>query len=243
MRLASEPPEGFDGTCVSRYMRQRHPASTRMDPSPHIVQVAGQSYGINWVLLWCLAYELTDGFAVSDQTVAKNFLLLPDVKPRSWTEGINLGTARLAVAMGFNPARLPPMPAVVMSAQELVAQGKAVVEVKDLATLYPEKENLPTRVMRRFEDVLSFWAGEGSLPPPNPILKPTPEEPKAKPEPVKPKEPEPEGEKKKAGWKVWLAGALGTVGTLFFFAKWFLPGGVVQIVHSILEILKALVSG
>lgn len=196
----------FDYTCLSRYLDK--PDRVTFQPTAAAFMDSCKEFEVNWLMVWCLSYVLTNGFVSGPVITAQNYLGVPDGKYRVWREGISAGL-------------------------RYIQANNKDWQVATLDKIYTA--GVSTRMGEVYADVMKFWQTEGARPPP---IKPR--EPDPLPTPI-PEQPTPATPSAPSTWKVWIAGLLGVVTIPWFFAKLFLPGGVVAIVNAVLDLLHKLV--
>lgn len=209
--LRGKTDDRFDYTCLSRFLDKKFPSKVTMQPTANTFITECRALNFNWLVVWCMGYVLTNGYLLNEMTEKKNYLAVPKGIFRTWREGLRAGLLRIEKAMVFD---------------DLVATYGAGFEAQVKAV---------------FDEVVKFEATDEfeGLPPDieTPVKWPEP----VKPEPVK-EEPKPEPTPGvKAPWQLKLAGILGTIGSVWWLAKWFLPGSAGKIGDVIIELLKRLV--
>jgi hypothetical protein len=215
--LKSDVEKDFDYSCLERFIDK--PGRVTLDPTATVFMEECRRPKLNWLMLWCLGFVLTSEYVVSDATVNKNYFLVPSKKFRTWHEGVAAGI-------------------------QYLEDKKIDYTLSSLDNVYGRDTG--KRVSEVFVNVMLFCKSEGSAKPP-PVTAPLPRSPEPLPVPSEPLPvpsrpiPEPAAPAAPSNWKAVVAGILGAIAIPWFFAKLFLPGGVVTFVNLLLDFLHKLV--
>lgn len=235
--LNAELPKELDFTVPQRFLDATEKDDTTFNPSTNIFMSEAATYKLNWVLVFCISHVLTNGFRFSQYVLKKNYFALSNGNDipqpfRTWTEGIRAGVQTLAALMG-----LPLQGDVVWpGSAQIVANKKPPYKVlKDFEQFYGD--GFADKVEGVYKQLLDFAKGEDiKLPNPVVIGPPVPPVKDLPKEPVEvPKDPLKPGARP---WQLSLAKWIGSLGTLFFIVKLFLPGWINAIVDAVLKILN-----
>jgi hypothetical protein len=248
--IDAELPKEMDFTVPSRFLETKFPQRTLFQPGANTFITECRPYGLNWVAVWCMSYVCTNGYVYGPAISKKNYfsLLLDDGKPqmfRTWSEGVQAGVQTIVALMKL-PADEKPI--VWPKTVDIAKDGKPGYKLlKDFESYYGE--GFAEKVVEVYDELLKFAKGEAEeIKLPNPVVvgpsiplppvKPLP--PLPEPSPV-PSRPIPDTGAKPA-WKLKLAGFLGVIGSVWWLARMFVPGGVGQVVDAIIAILKQLIN-
>lgn len=238
-------PERVDFTTDDRFLAAKFPGRTIMNPSTNYFETEAKFYGLNWVLLWCMAYVASNSFFVNERTLSKNFfgLLSPEKKNqafKSQDEGIRAGIQNVAALMGLKHVK----PIVWEGTKKLIeAKQTPITKLEEFDQYYGA--GFAADVLKVYEEICAYAKGEDIDPDPviiSPVDAPTPKPlpPEIPEDPKAPKAPSTFWSKVKN--IIFLVAGVG--GGVLFFLGIFFPAAVpflapvITVIQTIAQYLK-----
>lgn len=250
LSILGVPPSEVHFSIIGPFIQAKMTGQTVYSPLISIYMSECAKFGMNWLVVWCMNAVITGnfrhpacGWPKDNPFLLKNEALNDFEEFPMARDGVRAGVQVLAIQMGLGN-RIEEGDFVWRHALNYRRSfsGPKITDVQSLDAHYGA--GFGEKVKALYEEVIAY--ANGHKPHEEPVAdKPLP--PQKTPEPVPaphketPKEVPPPPAKEKPSWKVSLAKWLGIAGTLFFVAKFFLPGAVVEIMKLVLELLKKLV--
>lgn len=240
-------PKELDFTVPGRFLESKEPDKTTFNPGTNSYITEASIYGLNWAALFCLSMVLTKGFVFSEEVLKKNYFALKDSKGvpqpfRTWAEGVRAGTQTVAALVGVALQGDVVWPGTLqVAAGNPPGAGPKDSEACKLAVDKYYGQGTWEQAEALYKELLDFAQGAGNPHLPGPIVIGPPVPPVKGPISA-PTEPPSVPDKPGArSWQITLAKWLGSLSTLFFIVKLFLPGWIDQLVDLGLKIVDLLV--
>lgn len=246
MDLLSEAPKQLFFTTPGEWIKKKTKKVT-YNPSANYYITQAHIYGLNWGLMWCISYVATEGFRDEDECYrCKSYFNVKTsdgspFKAQTWHDGVALGIQLIAAHAKVKEIKNVPKDKILFPGTfDAMKSPLGLKTVADLDKLFGA--GFAAQVQAVYDDLEKFANNDEFQNPPtdaDPIViepvRPDPIVVKPPPAPKDPNAPEPT-------WKKWVKIAIGVASPFVLWLVGFVvPGPIMDIVKSVIAILKQLV--
>lgn len=246
MDLVSRPDKQVFFTTPAQWLRKKTNKIT-FEPSAGIFLSESSYFGLNWLIMWCVAYVATEGFRDSAECIdCKSYFNIKDskgapIKSQTWHDGVRLGVQWIA-AHAKIPAvsSLPSNKILFEGTKDAIKNPAGIVTISDLDKIYGA--GFGAQVEAYYNEIEAFARGdEFENPPTDGDTLPTPE-PTRPPPVIIVEPPKEEPGAPQPAWKRWLKWILGLLSSSFviWILGFWVPGSWINIVKMAVDVLKKL---